>query len=321
MTLSALNKSRGLEVRRLQQELAANGYPPGPIDGIFGKLTERALVQYQGDHGLPVSGVLDEATEKSLGYAAPPMLPVPIWAHTMRYIFADPEEWVARAQDIGLSGVIVTVNSIDGKWRAKEGDLLELGELMRSAGLKVGALAYPEPHGGRELAALCSMLEPELVSIDLEENWRGRGIAWDIVGAQVVQEFRDAMPDARIGITSITYRGTDPTLEGAIAAADFVHPQAMASNKVGPDRNGDGKPDWRSIPPGRAQLLAVSKYGDHDKPHALVLAAYGQSGIPGHTPESALRRSFETAIASQAEFVSYWDLLALRKVREHLPWR
>jgi peptidoglycan hydrolase-like protein with peptidoglycan-binding domain len=49
-------------VRGLQRRLARAGYSPGPIDGIFGPATERAVRRYQAAHGLPANGVAGPRT-------------------------------------------------------------------------------------------------------------------------------------------------------------------------------------------------------------------------------------------------------------------
>jgi peptidoglycan hydrolase-like protein with peptidoglycan-binding domain len=49
-------------VARLQRSLAAAGSSPGPIDGLYGPLTRRAVGRYQATHGLPVTGVADRRT-------------------------------------------------------------------------------------------------------------------------------------------------------------------------------------------------------------------------------------------------------------------
>ena len=53
---------RGL-VRALQRELTSRGYAAGPIDGVFGPVTQGALMAFEFDAGLKVSG---EASEKRL---------------------------------------------------------------------------------------------------------------------------------------------------------------------------------------------------------------------------------------------------------------
>lgn len=55
------------QIRQVQEHLKAAGFDPGPIDGILGPRTKATLRQYQAAHGLPVTGVLDEATRKWLG--------------------------------------------------------------------------------------------------------------------------------------------------------------------------------------------------------------------------------------------------------------
>lgn len=48
-------------VRVAQQQLAAAGYDPGPIDGVYGSRTQQAVMDYQATNGLPVDGVISDA--------------------------------------------------------------------------------------------------------------------------------------------------------------------------------------------------------------------------------------------------------------------
>lgn len=57
---------RGDQARALQLLLATAGYNPGPIDGIFGGLTEAAVTAFQSAHGLPATGRVDQATWDAL---------------------------------------------------------------------------------------------------------------------------------------------------------------------------------------------------------------------------------------------------------------
>jgi hypothetical protein len=59
--------SRGNAVRELQQKLTSLGYDTKGIDGIFGANTERAVRQFQKNHGLVVDGIVGPATKKALG--------------------------------------------------------------------------------------------------------------------------------------------------------------------------------------------------------------------------------------------------------------
>ncbi len=58
--------NRGDAVRSLQQLLAGSGFNPGPIDGIYGGLTEQAVSQFQSSKGLTVNGKVDQATWDAL---------------------------------------------------------------------------------------------------------------------------------------------------------------------------------------------------------------------------------------------------------------
>jgi peptidoglycan L-alanyl-D-glutamate endopeptidase CwlK len=52
----------GHEVARLQELLAAAGFPPGPVDGRFGAATEAALVAFQRAHELLADGICGPVT-------------------------------------------------------------------------------------------------------------------------------------------------------------------------------------------------------------------------------------------------------------------
>ncbi len=58
-------------VRRLQRELTAAGYGPGPLDGLYGPRTERAVIRFQAGHDLPVNGIAGPRTVAALRSRAP----------------------------------------------------------------------------------------------------------------------------------------------------------------------------------------------------------------------------------------------------------
>jgi peptidoglycan hydrolase-like protein with peptidoglycan-binding domain len=59
--------SRGPAVRLLQRLLQERGVYNGPIDGIFGPRTQRAVRQFQSQQGIMVTGVVDGRTWRALG--------------------------------------------------------------------------------------------------------------------------------------------------------------------------------------------------------------------------------------------------------------
>jgi peptidoglycan L-alanyl-D-glutamate endopeptidase CwlK len=58
--------SRGSQVLDLQRRLARLGFDPGPLDGVFGRRTERAVRQFQQSAALTVDGVAGPATFAAL---------------------------------------------------------------------------------------------------------------------------------------------------------------------------------------------------------------------------------------------------------------
>ena len=66
---------RGDSVKSVQQALVNQGIDvAGGVDGVFGPGTEAAVKAFQGQHGLPQSGTVDDATAIALGLASSPFL-------------------------------------------------------------------------------------------------------------------------------------------------------------------------------------------------------------------------------------------------------
>ena len=61
-----MKKSRGEDVRLLQNQLEQLGFRPGPVDGVFGFLCERAVRSFQRTKGLPSDGIVGQRTWTAL---------------------------------------------------------------------------------------------------------------------------------------------------------------------------------------------------------------------------------------------------------------
>ena len=55
-----------VQIRRYQEQLDKAGFSTGSEKGVITPQTEVALRAYQQNYGLPITGVLDEATQRSL---------------------------------------------------------------------------------------------------------------------------------------------------------------------------------------------------------------------------------------------------------------
>jgi hypothetical protein len=58
-----------LDLRAAQLYLTFGGFDPGPVDGVLGKRTRAALIDFQTEQGLPASGEVDEAVLDALAKA------------------------------------------------------------------------------------------------------------------------------------------------------------------------------------------------------------------------------------------------------------
>ena len=57
----------GSVAARVQSRLAREGYDPGPIDGVIGRHTSDAIAAFQSDHGLAVTGQINDSLLNALG--------------------------------------------------------------------------------------------------------------------------------------------------------------------------------------------------------------------------------------------------------------
>ena len=84
--VEAVERGLGLDraaYRRVQAALSAQGFDPGPADGVFGLRTREALRGWQRAHGLQATGYLDqEAAERLRNWAAPEPGPAPALVDT-----------------------------------------------------------------------------------------------------------------------------------------------------------------------------------------------------------------------------------------------
>jgi rare lipoprotein A (peptidoglycan hydrolase) len=62
---------RGGDVTVLQRVLGMNGYHPGPVDGVFGRRTKRAVKHFQRHRHLTVDGRVGPVTTHALSFSWP----------------------------------------------------------------------------------------------------------------------------------------------------------------------------------------------------------------------------------------------------------
>jgi hypothetical protein len=68
--LPETEKAGAETVRAVQEQLAAKGYDPGPVDGVHGLLTRAAVMAFQYDHDLPLTGEVSDRLLKQILFGA-----------------------------------------------------------------------------------------------------------------------------------------------------------------------------------------------------------------------------------------------------------
>ena len=119
-------------VRDLQEALKALGHDPGPVDGVFGAKTERAIRAFQQARGIAVDGVVGRVT----------------WINIDE---ADQSEPVLRVGSSGLpvrrlqsrmSAVGFDTGGVDGRFSPKTETAVR--QLQQRAGIRVDGVVGPQ---------------------------------------------------------------------------------------------------------------------------------------------------------------------------------
>lgn len=124
----------GEHVQDLQEGLAVAGHYSGPVDGVFGPGTDRAVRAFQASAGLPQDGIVDMAVWMALGRTCEPIMAASL-KPSGDIIVADPNPsrtpW--RAMLIDTSNLTLT--------------LLENGKPVSQFRVGVGKSSTPTPLG------------------------------------------------------------------------------------------------------------------------------------------------------------------------------
>jgi peptidoglycan hydrolase-like protein with peptidoglycan-binding domain len=132
-------------VRAIQRELKAAGHYDGPVDGIANLSTHAAVMSYESDHGLQLTGVPSDALLKTLILGTDGRAGVPRSGLVVR---GTPAEQVTRLVQQLLTGRGYNIGAVDGR----------LGEDTRRA-IQAFETAQRLPPSGRISAALVTRLQ------------------------------------------------------------------------------------------------------------------------------------------------------------------
>lgn len=186
--------AQGEDVKAIQEKLAAAGYDVGEIDGKFGPKTERALKQYQRDHGLQVDGIAGPRTYDSfngvksdgVNGGKPVKGPVNTQLPDSGEGFTT---YGPRNMQWGTEQTVKNLEEIAARYKARTGKTLEIGDISKKGGGKTDRhethlhgtdvdMRPPSKNGG-------------------PSNWRDPNYDRDATRA-LIEEIRRTNPNARI---------------------------------------------------------------------------------------------------------------------------
>jgi LysM repeat protein len=121
----------------LQVALRAHGFAPGPIDGVSGPLTRRALRAFQKKRGLHCDGKLDPRTRRALGGRGRPLL-------GQRLLTVGTVGWDVAVLEFRLRGYGLSRAAVDGRFRASTAAALR--RYQRRHGLDPDGIAGPKTY-------------------------------------------------------------------------------------------------------------------------------------------------------------------------------
>jgi hypothetical protein len=124
-------------VAALQVGLHAHGFDPGPIDGIRGQLTTRALLRFQKAHGIRATGRVGRATRRCLGRRGRPLL-------GQRELGVGAVGWDVAVLEFRLRRFGLGPREVDGRFTRSTGVALRRYQSRR--GLAADGIAGPRTY-------------------------------------------------------------------------------------------------------------------------------------------------------------------------------
>jgi hypothetical protein len=121
----------------LQIALRAHGFDPGPIDGVRGPLTRRALLAFQRKRGLECDGKLDRATRRALGRRGRPLL-------GQRLLVVGAVGWDVAVLEFQLRRYGLPRGAVDGRFTASTAGALR--RYQRRHALDADGIAGPHTY-------------------------------------------------------------------------------------------------------------------------------------------------------------------------------
>jgi len=124
-------------VAALQVGLRAHGFDPGPIDGVRGQLTTRALLRFQKAHGIQATGLVGRGTRRALRVRGRPLL-------GQRELGLGSVGWDVAVLEFRLRRHGLGQRAVDGRFTRSTGVALRRYQSRR--GLSADGIAGPKTY-------------------------------------------------------------------------------------------------------------------------------------------------------------------------------
>ncbi len=251
-----------------------------------------------------------------------------IGAWSDRTALSRPEEYAARAEDLGLTDVSLFVTSLRDRAFKLIRSVATVERAVRAfqrRGIAVHLSTWVRPHRAyltplaATLAPLCQDLGVVTLDLDTESAWRSKGRAHKAMADFLFDGLSNRGLTIPVGVNDYAslQRCTRPLLDRAdIARPQLYSVEYVRHGKVGSDGRAWTTPEsvyW----PGRTQRygMAMRLWGSYLGARQFVagLAAYHQAWrrYPEMSAEDAMRMCFDSAQDLGAEAVWYWSLQSM----------
>ena len=228
---------------------------------------------------------------------------------------ADPQRDVDFALANNINRLDIVVND-HAKSRAAQPFTVRSGSSIKklctaaqTAGIETHLMSWIMPHAAyidqaaELLIPICEDVGASSLQWDAEEPWMlaEKSMKYEDASKRIADKFsRLACPMGAnaIGFTSIAKMGPLAKI------CDYVVPQAYSTASSG-------------VTPGDGQRRIFERYEKaFNRNIVMGLAAFRQSGIPGHTIESAMTACVNAANDLECDTVLYWSLRQIRSSKE-----
>ena len=196
----------------LQIALRAHGFDPGPIDGVRGPLTRRALLAFQRKRGLECDGKLDRATRRALGRRGRPLL-------GQRLLVVGAVGWDVAVLEFRLPRYGLPRGAVDGRFTAFTARALR--RFQRRHALDADGIAGP-----RTYRSLASRGPVRVHVVRRGESFfsiaaRYHVSPWQLARRNRIPLTRVIVPDQRL-LLPARARVSSPAVTGPPASRDAV---------------------------------------------------------------------------------------------------